>query len=198
MSRERDADPAGRARPTREELEASQKALLESEARLRQMNAELERHVAERTAALQASEARLRTIFETSYQYQGLLALDGTLLEANAASLEGIEAAVSDVVGKPFWDTPWFTGTPGMPTKVREAVALVASGQIVGARASSGPADGPAGVRFLDAADLQRKRFSRGYRAGSGRDYQTPSGRSGVAPGAEDGSFGSAHGWDCT
>ena len=131
MSRERDADPAGRARPTREELEASQKALLESEARLREMNAELERHVAERTAALQASEARLRTIFETSYQYQGLLALDGTLLEANAASLEGIEAAVSDVVGKPFWDTPWFTGTPGMPTKVREAVALVASGQIV-------------------------------------------------------------------
>ena len=127
----RDADPAGHARPTREELEASQKALLESEARLREMNAELERHVAERTAALQASEARLRTIFETSYQYQGLLALDGTLLEANAASLEGIEAAVSDVVGKPFWDTPWFTGTPGMPAKVREAFALVAGGQIV-------------------------------------------------------------------
>jgi PAS domain-containing protein len=113
----RDADPAGHARPTREELEASQKALLESEARLREMNAELARHVTERTAALQASEARLRTIFETSYQYQGLLALDGTLLEANAASLEGIEAGVSDVVGKPFWDTPWFTGTPGMPAR---------------------------------------------------------------------------------
>ena len=51
----RDADPAGHARPTREELEASQKALLESEARLREMNAELARHVTERTAASGAS-----------------------------------------------------------------------------------------------------------------------------------------------
>ena len=37
-------------------------------------------------------QARLRTIFATSHQLQGLLALDGTLLEANATSLAVIAA----------------------------------------------------------------------------------------------------------
>ena len=71
-------------------------------------------------------QARLRTIFETSHQLQGLLALDGTLLEANATSLAVIAAKAEDVVGKPFWETPWFTGTPGMPVKVKQAFAAVA------------------------------------------------------------------------
>ena len=55
-------------------------------------------------------QARLRTIFETSHQLQGLLALDGTLLEANATSLAVIAATADEVVGMPFWETPWFTG----------------------------------------------------------------------------------------
>jgi PAS domain S-box-containing protein len=96
---------------------------------LRHLNANLERQVAERTSALQASQARLRTIFETSYQYQGLLDLNGTLLDANATSLKGINSTLKEVVGKPFWDTPWFNRTPGMPEAVREAVAAAAKGQ---------------------------------------------------------------------
>ena len=74
-------------------------------------------------------QARLRTIFETSHQLLGLLALDGTLLEANATSLAAIAAKVEDVVGKRFWETPWFTGTPGMPEKVKQAFADVAEGR---------------------------------------------------------------------
>ena len=85
----------------------------------------------EAAEARQASEARLRTIFETSYQYQGLLALDGTVLEANATSLEGIQAGLEDVIGRPFWDTPWFARTPGMPDAVRAAVSVVARGETV-------------------------------------------------------------------
>jgi PAS domain S-box-containing protein len=74
-------------------------------------------------------QARLRTIFETSHQLQGLLALDGTLLEANATSLAVIEATAEDVVGKLFWETPWFTGTPGLPETVRRAfTATIARG----------------------------------------------------------------------
>jgi PAS domain-containing protein len=85
----------------------------------------------EAAEARQASEARLRTMFETSYQYQGLLALDGTVLEANATSLEGIKAGLEDVIGKPFWDTPWFAMTPGMPDTIRAAVLAVAGGETV-------------------------------------------------------------------
>ena len=91
----------------------------------------LECQVDERTAELTAGQARLRAIFETNYQYQGLLALDGTLLDANQTSLEGIEAKAEDVINRKFWDTPWFTETPGMPESVRAAVAAVAAGETI-------------------------------------------------------------------
>ena len=103
----------------------------ESEDALRSLNESLERQVAERTADLRGKEARLRTIFGYSYTYQGYLATDGMLLDANATSLAGINAQLSDVLGKPFWDTPWFTGTPGMSEIVRAAIPSVAAGDMV-------------------------------------------------------------------
>jgi signal transduction histidine kinase/DNA-binding response OmpR family regulator len=103
----------------------------ESEEALRRLNESLERQVAERTADLRGKEARLRTIFGNSYTYQGYIATDGTVLDANAASLSGITAQLADVVGKPYWDTPWFTGTPGMADVVRNAVPAVAAGNVV-------------------------------------------------------------------
>ena len=79
-------------------------------------------------AILEVSQARLRTIFETSFQYQALLDAEGIVQEVNAAALKGIEASAEDVVGKPLWATPWFTGTAGMPDAVRAGIALVAAG----------------------------------------------------------------------
>jgi PAS domain S-box-containing protein len=99
-----------------------------AEAALRAANESLEQQVADRTSALQASQARLRTIFETSYQFQGLIALDGTLLDANATSLDAIECALEDVVGRKFWDTPWFSQTQGMPETIEAALRDVAAG----------------------------------------------------------------------
>ncbi|MEI9887921.1 MAG: PAS domain S-box protein [Rhizomicrobium sp.] len=107
----------------------------QAEAALRAADArsrtELERLVGERTAALKASKARLRTIFETSYQYQCWLAPDGTLLDANSTSLHGIGCESEDVVGRKFWDTPWFSATPGMPELVKSGVEAAAGGQLV-------------------------------------------------------------------
>jgi PAS domain S-box-containing protein len=99
-----------------------------AEAALRAANEGLERQVAERTAALQTSEARLRTIFETSYQFQGLIALDGTLLDANATSLAAIECDMADVAGRPFSQTPWFAQTEGAPEMIEAGLNLVAGG----------------------------------------------------------------------
>src|SRR5262249_14660739 len=123
------------------ELAAAVNALVRirrTEDELRKINDRLESQVKERTAdlsmaltALQASGDRLRTLFETTYIYQGYMTPDGTLLDANRASLEGIDAKLDDVVGRPFWDTPWFTGTPGMSQLVKEAVARAADGEAV-------------------------------------------------------------------
>ena len=108
------------------------------------------RHVtAEKEAAdaLAGIQARLRTLFETSYQLQAYLGVDGTLIDANAASLAVIEARREDVIGKPFWDTPWFTGTPGMPEMMREGVEAALRGTSFRQEVT---VDLPSGARTFD------------------------------------------------
>ena len=81
--------------------------------------------------ALKESQGRLRAIYDGTYTCIGLLSPDGTLLEANRASLEFANNTLADVVGKPFWETPWFTTTPGAPEIAREGIARAAKGEFV-------------------------------------------------------------------
>lgn len=113
----------------------------------RRFREHLETMVTERTAALERSEANLRTIFETSHLYQYLLSPDGSVLYANATALGGIEAALDDVVGLPFWLTPWFDDTPGMPQAVEAATRRVAAGS---SEDMSMALNLPTGVRSFD------------------------------------------------
>jgi PAS domain S-box-containing protein len=116
--------------------------LVEAEQRaqrsLHLLNQNLEALVAARTAELsaalseqRASIDRLRAMAESEYIYQGYMTPTGTLLDANAASLEGIRARLDDVVGKPFWDTPWFVRTPGASEMVHRAVQAASGGERV-------------------------------------------------------------------
>ena len=104
-------------------------AAKQAEIELRRMNDILEQRIAQRTAQLESSEAQMRAIFETSHQYQGLLDEAGRVLYANATALAGIAADISDVIARPFWETPWFTATEGMSEAVRRHFAAVMSGQ---------------------------------------------------------------------
>ena len=123
------------------ELVAAVNALLRirrSEDALRSLNITLDAQVKERSAelvrainALKSSSDRMRTLLQTTYVFQGYMAADGILLDANRASLEGIQATVEDVVGRPFWETPWFSSTPGMPERIREAVSRAGAGEMV-------------------------------------------------------------------
>lgn len=103
----------------------------QAEAELRQLNDTLESRIQQRTAQLRSREAQMRAIFETTHQYQGLLDLQGNVIYVNRTALGGIKAAASDVLGRPFWETPWFSGTEGMPQVVREAFLAVRGGEIV-------------------------------------------------------------------
>ena len=103
----------------------SEAAVRRAEQRLRR---ELERQVAERTAALAQSEAQIRTVAASSHLYQWLLSVDGTVVYANPTSLTAAAAQRDDVVGLPFWGTPWFTATPGMPPVVMACVANAIDG----------------------------------------------------------------------
>src|SRR6201995_96074 len=80
--------------------------------------------------ALLEREQRLRAIYDGTYEYIGVLAPDGTLLEANQASLEFAAGTTrEDVIGRPVWETVWFVPTPGAPEKLRAAIARAAAGE---------------------------------------------------------------------
>jgi PAS domain S-box-containing protein len=90
------------------------------------------RSVAERRHAanlIQQGQERLNSIYNTSLEYIGILSVEGKVLDCNRASLEFAGNTREDVVGKYFWDCPWFIGTPGMPEAVRAATQAAAAGQ---------------------------------------------------------------------
>jgi PAS domain S-box-containing protein len=119
----------------------------EAEIELRRVNETLEERIRERTSQLQANEAQLRTILETSNQYQGLLDLQGRVLYANTTALAGIRVRAHDVAGVPFWDTPWFSATEGMRDFVRSAFGTAVKGESVRTEIRLAL---PAGERFFD------------------------------------------------
>ena len=82
-------------------------------------------------AALRESEKRFRAIFDQTFQFIGLMAADGTLLEANRTALTAAGLAEAEVLGKPFWETPWWAHDPVQQARLRDAVARANRGETV-------------------------------------------------------------------
>ncbi len=94
----------------------------------------IQRDISERLRAerkLVESERRFRAIFNSTYQFIGLLDSEGTVLEANQTALDFIDCANDDVVGKPFWDTPWWQHSSQLQKRLKEGVAEAAHGRLV-------------------------------------------------------------------
>ena len=130
-------------------------AAKEAEGELRRLNETLEQRIRERTAQLESNEAQLRAMFETSNQYQGLLDLEGKVIYANKTALAGIMAAAADVVGKPFWDTPWFSATPAVPRDRRRCFRGGQTRRKHADRDAAAFADWRPLFRFCDAAGVR-------------------------------------------
>ena len=80
---------------------------------------------------LRDRERLFQAIFDQSFQFIGLLAPDGTMLEANQTALSAAGVPLEQVIGKPFWETPWWQISPEVKQQVREAVAKAATGEVV-------------------------------------------------------------------
>jgi PAS domain S-box-containing protein len=81
---------------------------------------------------LQQRLERLRTVFDYTYQFAGLLARDGVLLESNRTALKAAGVTLNDAVGKLFWETPFWSEQPAAEiARLREGVERAGRGEFV-------------------------------------------------------------------
>jgi PAS domain S-box-containing protein len=82
-------------------------------------------------AALRASERKFGAIFDQTFELLGLLSLEGVMLEVNQTALRSIDAQPHDIVGKVFWETPWWKQSPSLHAQLKESIVLAASGEFI-------------------------------------------------------------------
>ena len=82
------------------------------------------------SAALLQSGRKFSAIFNQTFQLMGLVSLNGVLLEVNQAALNSISVSESEIIGKSFWDAPWWH-TEQLQQQLRDAISTAASGQFV-------------------------------------------------------------------
>ncbi|MBD2164902.1 PAS domain S-box protein [Calothrix membranacea FACHB-236] len=99
--------------------------------KLQNLNKSLEQKVQERTEQLQASEQRFRAIFNHSFQLAGLLTTEGIILEVNQTALDFRRLQLEDVINRPFWETEWWTFSPTVQDKLKQAIARAAQGEFI-------------------------------------------------------------------
>lgn len=81
--------------------------------------------------ALKKSEEKLYGIFNHTFQFIGLLDREGRLSDVNRTALDFVGVSAEDVVGKPFWETPWWHHSPESQQLLRNAIARCKSGELV-------------------------------------------------------------------
>jgi PAS domain S-box-containing protein len=88
------------------------------------------------------ANAKFRAFFEQGPLFAGIMALDGTIIEANRRSLEVCGYSKEQVVGKPFWECPWWYPSAALREQIKLAVAHTVTGQIFDAELPYYVADG--------------------------------------------------------
>lgn len=87
------------------------------------------------------AERPLAVAADWAFQFIGTLAPDGTLIDANRSALAFAGVRLEDVVGRPFWDTPWWTQSE-QRAWLRRAVKEAAGGSLVRAEVEHTAPDG--------------------------------------------------------
>ena len=90
---------------------------------------DLTNRVAERTAALVASERRFRAVFDSAFQMAILSDLGGRIVIANRTALDAV--GLSDVAGIKLWESPWWAGTPAEARQLKADFRRAAQGELV-------------------------------------------------------------------
>ncbi|TFG90971.1 MAG: PAS domain S-box protein [Candidatus Atribacteria bacterium] len=94
------------------------------------------------------SEYKFRAVFEQASQLVGMMTIDGTLLSANTSALVLSGVKEADVIGKPFWEAPWWSHSAELQETLRLAIKKAAGGEFVRFDATHPAADGS--IHYVD------------------------------------------------
>ena len=81
--------------------------------------------------ALRESGEKLRAVFDSTFQFTGMMTPDGTIIDANRTALEFAGIKREDILNRPFGEASWWRGDIARVRKLREAIAEAASGAFV-------------------------------------------------------------------
>jgi PAS domain S-box-containing protein len=89
-----------------------------------------------------AANAKFQAFFEQGALFAGIMDIKGTLLEANRLALEACGFTKEQVLGKPFWEGPWWSPSQLLVEQIRAASGEAAAGQTFRAEMPYFVADG--------------------------------------------------------
>jgi PAS domain S-box-containing protein len=116
------------------------------------------------------ANAKFQAFFEQGPLFAGIMTLDGTIIEANRLSLESCGYTKEQVVGKPFWECPWWNKSAALMDQIKAAVAETATGQIFRAEMPYFVADGSQRMVSLLVLPIKDERGRTVFLAPTGTD----------------------------
>jgi PAS domain S-box-containing protein len=87
--------------------------------------------IQERERLLSKNQRLLQSVMDNTFQMQGLLAPDGRVVDINRTALELVGVDKESVIGRLFWDTPWWNHDPTLQASLRDAVTRASAGEFV-------------------------------------------------------------------
>jgi PAS domain S-box-containing protein len=76
-----------------------------------------------------AANAKFRAFFDQGALFAGIMDVDGTILEPNRLSWEGCGFTREQIVGRKFWEGPWWSPSPQLVADIKAGSALAAAGE---------------------------------------------------------------------
>jgi PAS domain S-box-containing protein len=74
---------------------------------------------------------RFEAIFNSQYQFMGLMTTDGILIECNETALNFAGIQAHDVIGKHFWECYWWAISERVQNQLRQSIARAARGEFI-------------------------------------------------------------------
>ena len=80
--------------------------------------------------ALRQSEAQFEAVFNQTYQLICILDPDGTTRSVNQTAIDFVGVDGAEMIGRKFWETPYWQHSPDTQAALREAIVRAAAGEL--------------------------------------------------------------------